>query len=54
MRIAERLKDLGWARTVAFVPREALSGAALFALACDEIVLAPDARFGDAGPDLPG
>ena len=50
MRIAERLRDLGWAHTVAFVPRQALSGAALFSLACDEIVLAPDAVFGDAGP----
>ncbi len=54
MRIAERLRDLNWARTVAFVPRQALSGAALFALACDEIILAPDAVFGDAGPIFMG
>jgi membrane-bound serine protease (ClpP class) len=54
LQIAERLRHLNWARTVAFVPREALSGAALFALACDEIILAPDAVFGDAGPIFMG
>lgn len=37
-------------RTVAYVPREALSGAAIIALGCDEIYLHPTARFGDAGP----
>ena len=54
MRIADRLRALNWARTVAYVPREALSGAALFSLGCDEIVLAPEARFGDAGPIFMG
>ncbi len=49
-RIAEKLRDLPWARTVAYVPRQALSGAALFSLGCDEIVLGPNAVFGDAGP----
>jgi membrane-bound serine protease (ClpP class) len=37
-------------RTVAYVPKEALSGAAIVALGCDEIYLAPDAQIGDAGP----
>ncbi len=50
MRIAAKLRDLPFARTVAYIPREALSGAALFALGCDEIVLGPQAVFGDAGP----
>ncbi len=54
MRIADRLRQLNWARTVAYVPREALSGAALFSLGCDEIVLAPEARLGDAGPIFMG
>jgi membrane-bound serine protease (ClpP class) len=54
LKIAERLRDLRWARTVAFVPREALSGAAITALACDDIVMAPDARLGDAGPIFQG
>jgi membrane-bound serine protease (ClpP class) len=47
--VATRLRDLDWAHTVAFVPREALSGAAIVALGCDEIIMAPNARIGDAG-----
>ena len=49
-RIAYTLKDLPWARTVAFVPYEAISGAAIASLGCDEIVMGPQARIGDAGP----
>jgi len=37
-------------RTIAYVPREALSGAAIIALGCDEIYMHPTARIGDAGP----
>ncbi len=37
-------------RTVAYIPREALSGAAIIALGCDEIYLHPEAKIGDAGP----
>ncbi len=48
--LAERFRDLDWARTVAFVPRQASSGAAIAALGCDEIVMAPGAHLGDAGP----
>ncbi|HEV7282830.1 MAG TPA: NfeD family protein [Pirellulaceae bacterium] len=36
-------------RTIAYVPREALSGAALATIACDERYLAPGARLGDVG-----
>jgi membrane-bound serine protease (ClpP class) len=50
LAIAERLRDLNWAHTVAYGPREALSGAAIAALGCDEIVMHPRASFGDAGP----
>ena len=39
-------------RTVAWVPNEAISGAAIISLACDEIVLRPEAIIGDAGPIL--
>jgi len=49
VRIAETLQAIDWAKTVAFIPREAISGAAFIALGCDEIVMAPDARIGDAG-----
>jgi membrane-bound serine protease (ClpP class) len=47
--MAERLRDLE-ARTVAYVPRQAISGGAIVALGCDEIVMAPAALLGDAGP----
>ena len=50
LNMAEHLRKLGWAHTVAYVPREALSGAAIVALGCDEIVMGRDARLGDAGP----
>jgi len=50
--IANRIADLDpdQVRTVAYIPRQALSGAAIIALACDEIYLRPDALIGDAGP----
>ena len=38
-------------RTVAYVPVEAKGGAALIALACDQLVMAPDATVG-IGPNL--
>lgn len=37
-------------RTIAWVPETAMSGAAIIAMGCDEIYLAPDAKIGDAGP----
>jgi membrane-bound serine protease (ClpP class) len=37
-------------RTIAYVPREAISGGGLIALGCDEIYLHPDAHIGDIGP----
>lgn len=35
-------------RTIAYIPEEALSMAAVIAMACDEIYMHPDARIGDA------
>lgn len=52
--LANTLLDLEWADTVAYVPREALSGAAIMSLGCDEILMARDARIGDAGPIFQG
>lgn len=54
LNLADRFKEIEWAHTVAFVPREALSGAAIAALGCDEIVMAPNAHLGDAGPIFQG
>ena len=39
---------------MAFVPRFAFSGAAIAALGCDEIVMAPEAIVGDAGEIVQG
>ena len=47
--MAEMLRDASWAHTVAYVPEEALSGAAFVSLGCDEIVMRPTARLGDVG-----
>jgi membrane-bound serine protease (ClpP class) len=52
--IAEKLQKVGWAHTVAYIPREAISGAAIAALGCDEILMSPEARIGDAGPIVMG
>ena len=50
LRLANYFRDLAWAHTVAYVPEQALSGAAIAALGCQEIVLRPQAVLGDAGP----
>lgn len=47
--IAETLRDVKWAKTVAFIPEKALSGAALASLGCDEIIISSKGRIGDAG-----
>jgi membrane-bound serine protease (ClpP class) len=48
--LAGLMAEVDWAWTVAYVPRQAFSGAAIMSLGCDEIVLHPTAQFGDAGP----
>lgn len=53
LNMADRLRGTG-AHTVAYVPREALSGAAIASLGCDEIVMGPTARLGDAGAIFQG
>jgi len=40
--------DPGKVRTVAYIPSEARSDAALLALACDQVVMHPDAKLGGA------
>ena len=50
LELAHELRKISWARTVAYVPKQALSGAAIISLGCDEILLHSDAHFGDAGP----
>jgi membrane-bound serine protease (ClpP class) len=50
LNLCDELTALSGVHTVAYIPREALSGGAVVALACDEIVMAPTARIGDCGP----
>lgn len=50
LNIANALRDLKWAHTVAYVPREALSGAAIISLGTDDILMHENAMIGDAGP----
>lgn len=47
--IAEKLNNLSHTHTVAYIPRQAYSGAALVSLGCDEIIMRPTARIGDVG-----
>ncbi len=49
LEIAEALREIDWATTVAYVPQRALSGAAIISLGCDQLIMAADARVGDAG-----
>ncbi len=49
LECATLLRDVDWARTVAYVPKKALSGAAMISLGCDDIILDPHARLGDVG-----
>jgi membrane-bound serine protease (ClpP class) len=51
MNMATAIADLKQkkVRTVAFVPKKALSGAAIISMGCDEIYLQDDALIGDAG-----
>lgn len=44
-------EQLTQAKTVAFLPKSIQGHAVLVALACDEIVMAPDAEIGNAGAD---
>ncbi len=52
LEIAHTIADLDGkkVRTVAYIPKMALSGAAIIALGCDEIILTKHATIGDAAP----
>lgn len=49
LRMARMLRDCQWAYTVAIISNEAMSGGALVSLGCDEILIDPNGKFGDAG-----
>jgi membrane-bound serine protease (ClpP class) len=47
--MANKLSKCDWAYTVALIPQEAISGGALLALGCDEILISPEAKLGNIG-----
>jgi membrane-bound serine protease (ClpP class) len=46
-------RELSSAKTVAYIPKALKGHAVLMAMACEEIVMAPDAQIGEAGLDEP-
>ncbi len=52
INLAQRIAELDdqKVRAVAWVPKMALSGAAIIALGCDDIYMTPTGKIGDAGP----
>lgn len=52
--IARDLARIDWAKTVAYVDHQAMSGGAFIALGCEEIIILKDALIGDAGPIVQG
>jgi membrane-bound serine protease (ClpP class) len=50
--LADRILSMKGVRTLAWIPAYAYSGAAIVAIACDEIVMSPKAILGDAQPGV--
>lgn len=48
--LSRAISNIDWATTIAYIPREAYSGAAILVLGCDRIFMHPRAVLGDAGP----
>ena len=44
-------RDMAGVKTVAYLPRSVRGHAILLAMACEEIIMAPDAEIGEAGAD---
>ena len=52
--LMDMIEDASDVETVAFIQKDAISGAALISLACDKIIMLPGAQFGDAGEIVMG
>ncbi len=52
--LMDMILDAKDVETVAFIERDAISGAALVSLACDKIIMLPNARIGDSGEIVMG
>ena len=54
LELMEMVMDANGVEVVAFIEKEAFSGAALLSLACDKIIMLPGAQIGDAGEIVMG
>ena len=54
IELMDMILDAKDVETVAFIQKDAISGAALISLACDKIIMLPSARMGDAGEIVMG
>ena len=52
--LMDMILDAKNVETVAFIEKDAISGAALVSIACDKIIMLPGARMGDAGEIVMG
>jgi membrane-bound serine protease (ClpP class) len=50
LQLARKLLGIQWAKTVIWIPQEAISGGAIMSLGADAIYMRESAMFGDAGP----
>ncbi|MFQ5963585.1 MAG: nodulation protein NfeD [Candidatus Scalinduaceae bacterium] len=51
--ISEYISSIKDAKTIAFIPKKAISAGALIAISCNEIYMAPQAELGDCEPIVP-
>lgn len=50
IELSRTIGSIDWATTIAYIPQEAYSGAAILVLGCDRVFMHPRAVLGDAGP----
>jgi membrane-bound serine protease (ClpP class) len=50
LNLCDKITELSGVHTVAYIPNQALSGAAILSLACDDIVMGEFGKIGDCGP----
>lgn len=49
LELAQLLRDIDWAYTVAYIPKSATGGPFLLSLGADELIGSPESRIGDVG-----
>ena len=51
--ISEHISNIKNTKTIAFIPKKAISAGSLIAISCNEIYMAPQAELGDCEPIVP-